>query len=104
QAEASGITEEQFVQLALQRGMPATEIEKLRERINKLEGNEMDDTLPFERPVVPRVVNDSLVNNPQADAGVSKTKDSAYRKPELPIFGQTLFQHENQTFEPDLRI
>src|SRR5690606_35150630 len=77
QAEASGITEEQFVQLALQRGMPATEIEKLRERINKLEGNEMDDTLPFERPVVPRVVNDSLVNNPQADAGVSKTKDSA---------------------------
>lgn len=104
QAEASGITEEQFVQLALQRGMPATEIEKLRERINELEGDEMDSAVPFERPVVPRVVTDSLVNSPQADTGVSKTKDSAYRKRELPIFGHTLFQNENQAFEPNLRI
>ncbi len=60
QAEASGITEEQFVQLALQRGMPATEIEKLRERIKKLEGDDVDSVVTLERPVLPRTVNDSL--------------------------------------------
>lgn len=104
QAEASGITEEQFVQLALQRGMPATEIEKLRQRIKKLEEDGADSGVRFERPVVPRVINDSLVMNRRQDAGAGKTNDTADKSGELPIFGNTLFQNENQAFEPNLRI
>lgn len=104
QAEASGITEEQFVQLALQRGMPATEIEKLRERIKKLEGDDVDSVVTLERPVLPRAVNDSLAKGRRQDETAGVTKDMVHKRRELPIFGSTLFQNETSTFEPNLRL
>nr|WP_257669523.1 SLBB domain-containing protein [Parapedobacter tibetensis] len=105
QAEASGLSESQMEQMALQRGMPVTEIEKLRERIQQLKGGQETPTR-VERPVLKREVDDSLLAKQRRDtakSGETEKEPTGSKRP-LPIFGSSLFQEDMSAFEPNLRL
>ena len=98
QAESMGLSEEELTQAALQRGMPASEIEKLRTRISTLKAS--SNTRPqIVSPVQnrpERQMIDTVIAEPAApDTSVGDT---------LPIFGASLFQGAPQLFEPNLRL
>jgi len=98
QAESMGLSEEELTQAALQRGMPASEIEKLRTRISTLTAS--SNTRPqIVSPVQnrpERQMIDTVIAEPAApDTSVGDT---------LPIFGASLFQGAPQLFEPNLRL
>lgn len=106
EAQASGLSEAEMEQMALQRGMPSKEIEKLRKRIEKIQGGQSmmynEPTVPIDRPVVSREVSDSslLTNRTTAD---SLTDDYA-SSDSLEIFGSSLFTGQATRFEPNLRL
>ncbi|PPL00832.1 SLBB domain-containing protein [Parapedobacter indicus] len=98
QAESMGLSEEELTQAALQRGMPASEIEKLRTRISTLKAS--SNTRPqIVSPVQnrpERQMIDTVIAEPAApDTSVGDT---------LPIFGASLFHGAPQLFEPNLRL
>lgn len=98
QAESMGLSEEELTQAALQRGMPAAEIEKLRTRISTLKAS--TNTRPqIVSPVQnrpERQMTDTVVVEPaRPDTSVDDT---------LPIFGASLFQGAPALFEPNLRL
>lgn len=103
QAQASGLSESEMEQMALQRGMPAAEVAKLRKRIEAIQGSTYDAPITaVERPVTNRQVIDSsaLTNPAVAD---SLPADSALADT-LKIFGSELFDGKTALFEPNLRM
>lgn len=98
QAQSMGLSETELTQMALQRGMPPSEIEKLRERIEKLNGpidqQDTGSSSITDRPE--RQLVDSVVTVPARP-------DSSGGKP-LRIFGASLFQDAPILFEPNLRL
>ena len=97
QLQQSGISETQAEQLAIQKGLPSTEILKLRARVSKIEStisstnNKRNDNLNLSRSY------DSTI----------QTQTFEFRKKqekELSVFGSELFTNTNLTFEPNLRI
>jgi Periplasmic protein involved in polysaccharide export len=104
QAESTGMTESQLEALAAERGMPPAEIEKLRERIGRLQGTQGNSmsggrgTLSSSR-TMDRTVTDSL--SPLLWPGDSTAIDSV---DSLRVFGASLFQGVTPVFEPNLRI
>ncbi|UKJ08223.1 SLBB domain-containing protein [Solitalea lacus] len=100
QAQKSGFTETQLEQLAMQKGMPATELAKLRERITRLggytglqktsdaktKGNDKDKLRGFDEK--------ELDENPSQDSTLKKSK----------IFGAELFNNKKLSFEPNLKM
>lgn len=98
QAESMGLSEEDVTQTALQRGMPASEIEKLRTRISTLKtlsAHEEQRRRPLEsRPA--RLLVDSAITMPIPP-------DTAGQA-ELKVFGASLFQGASPLFEPNLRL
>jgi len=102
QAKANGITTAQLESELLRRGLPASELEELKIRIEQLESG----SLP---------VSDSTAINSERPAlngtrQVSKTmnsmnavlEDIISKRPK--IFGSELFANANLSFEPDLRM
>ncbi len=101
QAESSGLSESQMEIVALERGMPQAEIQKLRERIARLNGTaERQSTTPFTRRDTERRVVDTLFAPSKSD---TTTSDSSSDAP-LRVFGSALFQGATPVFQPDLRI
>lgn len=101
QAEATGMNEAQMEQMALSRGMPATEINKLRMRIEQLgllktPDKDVIDGRPYQRE---RRLGDSLdvPQKPQAP----RATDTARRSQ---VFGASLFRGSDTRFEPNLRL
>ncbi|RQP16437.1 MAG: capsule biosynthesis protein, partial [Parapedobacter sp.] len=98
QAESMGLSEEEMTQAALQRGMPASEIEKLRTRIA---------TLKASSNTRPQIVS-PVQNRPERqmiDTVVAKpTPPDTTVKDTLPVFGASLFQGAPALFEPNLRL
>lgn len=97
QLQQSGVSETQAEQLAIQKGLPSSEILKLRARVSKIENtvssnnNKRSDNLSLSRTY------DSTI----------QTQTFEYRKKadkELMVFGSELFTNTNLTFEPNLRI
>lgn len=94
----AGITEAQAEQLALQRGLPSSEILKLKARINSLSHSTSLVTKPTAKGrTTSTKETDSLTTTEQA-------KDKVTLKPEDIIFGSELFNNHDLKFEPDLRI
>lgn len=85
----------QVEKVALQRKMPAAEVQKLRQRIEKLEatsGTGTENQQSFDRGYA-----DDAVKADQKD-------DAGFQVLEKKVFGAELFNNKNLTFEPDLKI
>jgi len=133
-AESVGYNDAQLEQMAAAQGMNATEIQKLRLRVEKIRkqeggqsndksdsngsnknqqnGNELDRTRGFDK----QNVRDTTKNNNKTDSsGNLKTKKTLEEEKleemkklfeglKPKIFGEDLFKNENLTFEPNLRM
>lgn len=99
QAEAMGLSEEELTQAALQRGMPASEVDKLRARITALNSLPIEETPTSHtseyRPER-RFVDTLATPMPPS----SHTPDDR----RLKVFGASLFQSAPALFEPNLRL
>ncbi|MBX2931859.1 MAG: SLBB domain-containing protein [Chitinophagaceae bacterium] len=96
----AGVTEAQAEQLALQRGLPSSEILKLKARINSLAHANTLVTKPTAKGRTSAIKDaDSLSSNTRID-----TKEKSTIQPEDEIFGSELFTNNDLKFEPDLRI
>ncbi|WP_417765070.1 SLBB domain-containing protein [Solitalea agri] len=98
QAKKSGYSDTQLEQLALQKGMPSSEIAKLRKRIDKLGGfeevqNGAAGTSKVSDGQSREFDKDELVENP-GDGTPSGSK----------IFGAEIFNNKRLSFEPNLKM
>ncbi|SEL59164.1 polysaccharide biosynthesis/export family protein [Parapedobacter koreensis] len=104
QAESSGLSEMEMEQMAAQRGMPASEIQKLRTRIEELRGGASTSHTPVSTRDSQRlykgdtVLTDSTLQ--LADSSALSAEDSL----RLRIFGAELFSAVTPTFEPNLQL
>jgi len=133
-AESVGYNDAQLEQMAAAQGMNATEIQKLRLRVEKIRkqeggqsndksdsngsnknqqnGNELDRTRAFDK----QNVRDTTKNNNKTDSSGNLKTKKALEEEKLAemkklfeglkpkIFGEDLFKNENLTFEPNLRM
>jgi protein involved in polysaccharide export with SLBB domain len=89
-AEANGYTQQQIEAVAVAKGLPQNELVKLRQRINLMQ------------------VNKVVVDN-QTSADRSRTQENVVsvldkEDPRSNIFGYSLFNSKNLTFEPNVNI
>lgn len=101
QATSSGLSDVEMERLALERGMPLAEVEKLRQRIERLDGASERRTSSAPTRNTERQVIDSLSSEPLANDTVLLDSSS---NPKLEIFGASLFRGVTPIFEPNLRI
>lgn len=103
-AESSGMTEQQLESMARERGMPATEVTKLRQRIQELRfgrGDRPDQSLQGSRA---RQVRGTTM---QQDVFDSLRRSDPYydlTPKQKKIFGYTLFHNRELDFSPSLNI
>ena len=94
QLQASGLTMEQAEQIALSKGMSATEIAKLKQRI--------------QAPISTGISGKSTSNNGSTDRSTNNSEFSTKKEDGKPvdsrIFGAELFNTASLSFEPDLKI
>lgn len=97
----SGLTEDQFYRLAIERGLPETELQKLKIRIA---GLDLDNRRPANQknneplPQAPVSTIEREVNEDAMKVPMKKTvRDST-------VFGSELFSESSMVFEPNLRI
>jgi protein involved in polysaccharide export with SLBB domain len=99
-AQTTGMTMQELEAEAINRGMPYSEVVKLRSRIQNLDL--ADDKAPLNRERGTRgVFNDEELSRrlfPEMEDGEQTEEDS------LKIFGYDLFRRENLSFEPSLNI
>ena len=86
-AESSGMTEQQLEAMARERGMPATEVAKLRQRINQIR-NKRNDT----QSSVPQNNSGREWNQPEV---LMQEKEIPMTEQEKKIFGFFLFRNNN---------
>lgn len=94
-AESEGMTLQDIEAEAISRGMPYSEIEKLRERVANLEETDEDVAEGDQRRRV--VAEDTLLSIRIFDELFEPEED-------IQVFGYELFQRENLSFEPSLNI
>jgi len=118
QAQTAGLTQAQLEQQALQRGLPPEQVQKLDQRINKLNNNGANASNSKMIDNSKNLVNGRKTNlgqnnqnsnNPGMVANDSlKNKlliqDQVFDKIRTKVFGEDLFNNPNLTFEPNLRI
>lgn len=105
QAESSGYSEAQLEAFARQRGMPASEISKLRRRVESLRsgGIQSNEALADQSIVGGRqqlVMSEADVFGKLANSENSNQLTETQRK----IYGYDLFQSDKLTFAPNLNI
>lgn len=104
QAEGSGYTQTQLEAFARQRGMPESEISKLRRRVEQLSGGFSQNQSLTNQPTVggrqQLVMSEGEVFGKLSNSETSKSLTETQRK----IYGYDLFQSDNLTFAPNLNI
>lgn len=103
-AQASGLTEQQLESMARERGMPATEVAKLRQRIQQLGSGGRGNASFQEQPRRARQVQGLQV---QEDVFDSLRRSDPYydlTPKQKKIFGFTLFHNRELDFNPSLNI
>jgi protein involved in polysaccharide export with SLBB domain len=105
QLDAAGITEQQAEQIAISKGMPVTEVQKLRVRLQQL--TTTNPTQPNNR------INPNSLNN-QYNQNITDTSikqynnliDTTSRKPIINprIFGSELFNNTSLNFQPAIPV
>lgn len=109
QAAASGMSEDELLQMALSSGMPQEELEKLEQRIQKIQEEEgMPTASSTENPKIndTRKKGRSVAGNAEVDTSITAYSEvhTLSSSTQLKIFGAELFQGSNPKFEPNLRI
>lgn len=104
QLQQSGLSESQAEQLAIQRGFPASEIVKLRARLARLDASSI--TPDLKKKVADQAKKEKLEGGRSTDTtgfekDLKKIKEKTFS---TFIFGGDLFNNDNITFEPNLRI
>lgn len=96
QLQQSGLTETQAEQLALQRGLPSSELSRLRAR---LASSNTNTNKSLTSRAISRVIDtsDNLNNNLVQDVVQERESSST-------VFGSELFNNPTPIFEPNLRI
>lgn len=106
QAESRGLSQQELETLALARGMPASEIAKLKQRIQRLQGNKsanevkdegQERTLNFEKGEGDLDLFDTFI---------PKVREKRQEESDIlsKIYGYSLFNTKNLTFEPSFNI
>ncbi len=109
QAEESGMTQQQLESLVVARGLPASELQKLKERIAKLQ-QEVDDKDSEDKTKEGRQLKDEISVRSSFDIlndMFFEAEDTILTEEEIlqqKIFGFSLFNNEKLTFEPSLNI
>jgi len=124
-AEKEGLTQEQMESMAVQRGMPASEVSKLRKRIEKLKyknstksdkdkltdrsrtATDKDgkaDNLSQNKSVQDRIEKEDTEKDPTEVDLFDVFDEAVKERPEDKIFGFSLFNRKKLTFEPILNI
>ena len=97
-AQASGYTQDQIETAALAKGLPQTELAKLRERMSKIQGTSAGLTKGAQTtPNRLRNVEDVFRNLGTESMQINQD-------PRSKIFGYSLFNTENLTFEPSVNV
>ncbi|HZY38647.1 MAG TPA: SLBB domain-containing protein [Mucilaginibacter sp.] len=104
QAAASGLSDAQLIQIAENKGLPATEAAKLQDRISayrKTAGNQggQSDLSPADSNQYSRRLN----YKPDSNMLNKAARDSLY-KARSKIFGASLFRSSSINFSPDLKL
>ena len=95
--KSNGYSFSQVEKMAIQNKMPRAELQKLQQRIEKLESKMGATTQVFDR----------VVSEDAKDDANTKNTNSELQKDQLitnKVFGSELFNNKNLTFEPNLRI
>ena len=95
-ATAAGLTEDQAYQVLTNKGLPLTELEKLKRRIEAISGGAASNNTLLKKistKNVPRVTNTDAARVPMETFSRDNT-----------IFGSELFSASSMVFEPNLRI
>ena len=88
----AGLSEEQAIQLARQRGATEQQIMEMRERLSEQDTSQQDMFELYEEPEeLPEKTEDSYLSQRKVEF-----------KEELEVFGAYLFNNENLTFEPQV--
>jgi protein involved in polysaccharide export with SLBB domain len=117
-AESAGYSDSQLEQMASAQGMKATEIKKLRTRIEKIRNGGAGFSADDKANAVPedlnrsRIVNKDSTNTKlkgflgqnQVDDDTTAVEQDILDGLRPKIFGADLFKNTNLTFEPDLRM
>jgi len=107
QALKSGMSEMQIEQAAMAQGFTLTDISKMRQRIMsaKKSGSGAGNKFNSDTLLPVRKQNEQLSKRTFNDSDTALAAASAMNKTKkAPIFGSTLFNNFNLTFEPNLRI
>lgn len=93
--QASGISEEAGIQLLVQRGLPPSEVEELKRRINQIKSSGVNEGKGMTRrtPDSVRTIRDTI--HPVAPTPIKNPSR---------VYGFDFFNNSTITFEPDLRI
>lgn len=108
QAEESGMTQQQLEYMVLSRGLPASELQKLKQRIAQLQQNKASEN--GEEAVNGRALKDEISVRTSFDIlneMFFEEEDTLLTEEEIlqkKIFGFSLFNNEKLTFEPSLNI
>lgn len=107
QLDASGFTEQQAEQIAIARGMPITEVQKLRTRLAQLPATNSNP----QQQQNPNGFNNSYNNNQSnsLDTSINKNQnqiDTTQRVPLINprIFGSELFNNTSLNFQPNIPV
>lgn len=96
QLQQLGITEIMAEQLAVSKGLPSTEMIKLRARLAWVDKNQQAKNnrnhFNFAHSIDSGQAGQQIITSPE------------YKKPDSPVFGSDLFRNNQLTFEPDLRM
>lgn len=101
QLDASGLTQAQAEQLAISKGMPVSEVQKLRLRLQQLSGtNQSQYNNQQNNPL-----NNGNNLNPQ-DTLINQNIDTTERRPLINprIFGAELFNNPTLNFQPNIPV
>lgn len=98
QAESLGMSDEELEQMALQRGMPLSEVQKLRARVDLLRGAQGEGQ---QATAAPRAAERQVATDEQEVPDTLEAEEPSGQKPR---YGQSLFQTASATFEPNLRL
>ena len=94
--KTSGYSINQVEQIAMQRKMPASEVQKLKSRIEKIESKVSGTS---------NSVAQNLDRNYSEDAEkITEKSENLFQVLEKKVFGAELFSNKNLTFEPNLKI
>jgi protein involved in polysaccharide export with SLBB domain len=107
QLEASGLSEQQAEQIAIAKGMPVTEVQKLRARLQQVNITNTNPTQSNNNNI-PNGVNNPANANPLDTSGnqYNNMLDTTPRKPIIDprIFGAELFNNTSLNFQPAIPV